>query len=171
MTNEAADVKKSLIKINLSNFISGNSAFLALNNKVLGEAELRSAVVNASVSQFAAIPEIRAFILAYQRNQVHVAQQNGFAGLIMEGRDIGSVVLPQATVRIYLEADALARNQRRKDEGIVDSIVQRDKIDSSRTAAPLICADGAIRIDNTNLSLTEVVEKIEKLILAAGRIS
>ena len=100
-----------------------------------------------------------------------MAQQNGFAGLIMEGRDIGSVVLPQATVRIYLEADALARNQRRKDEGIVDSIVQRDKIDSSRTAAPLICADGAIRIDNTNLSLTEVVEKIEKLILAAGRIS
>ncbi len=164
-------VKKSLSKINLSTFISGNSAFLALNNKVLGEAELRSAVVNASVSQFAAIPEIRAFILAYQRNQVHVAQQNGFAGLIMEGRDIGSVVLPQATVRIYLEADALARNQRRKDEGIVDSIVQRDKIDSSRTAAPLICAEGAIRIDNTNLSLTEVVDKIEKLILAAGRIS
>jgi len=53
----------------------------------------------------------------------------------------------------------------------VDSIVQRDKIDSSRTAAPLICAPGAIRIDNTHLSLSEVVDKIEKLILEAGRIS
>ena len=163
-------VNQSLSKIKLSTFISGNSAYLALNNKVLSETELRSAVVNASVSQFAAIPEVRAFILAYQRNQVLVAQENGFAGLIMEGRDIGSVVLPQATVRIYLEADASARNQRRKDEGIVDSIVQRDKIDSSRTAAPLICAAGALRIDNTNLSLSEVVEKIEKIILAAGQV-
>lgn len=163
-------VCNSLSKIKLSSFISGNSAFLALNNKILGEAELRSAVVNASVSQFAAVPEVRAFILAYQRNQVGVAQQNGFAGLIMEGRDIGSVVLPHATVRIYLEADATARNQRRKDEGIIDSIVQRDKIDSSRAAAPLVCAAGAIRIDNTSLSLSEVVEQIEKIILAAGRI-
>ena len=108
-------VNNSLSKIKLSTFISGNSAFLALNGKVLSEAELRSAVVNASVSQFAAIPEVRAFILAYQRNQVLVAQQNGFAGLIMEGRDIGSVVLPRATLRIYLEADASARNQRRKE--------------------------------------------------------
>ena len=162
-------VKGALSKIKLSTFISGNSAFLSLNNKVLGEAELRSAVVNASVSQFAAIPEVRAFILAYQRNQVQVAEENGFAGLIMEGRDIGSVVLPTATVRIYLEAEASARNQRRKDEGIVDSIVQRDKIDSSRTTAPLVCASGALRIDNTNLSLAAVVEKIEKIILEAGR--
>ena len=112
---------------------------------------------------------MRAFILAYQRNQVQVAEENGFAGLIMEGRDIGSVVLPTATVRIYLEAEASARNQRRKDEGIVDSIVQRDKIDSSRTTAPLVCASGALRIDNTNLSLAAVVEKIEKIILEAGR--
>ena len=163
-------VSSSLTKIKLSTVISGNSAYLALNNNVLSETELRSAVVNASVSQFAAIPEVRTFILAYQRNQVLVAQQSGFSGLIMEGRDIGSVVLPQADVRIYLEADATARNQRRKDEGIVDSIVQRDKIDSSRTAAPLICAAGAIRIDNTNLTLSEVVEKIEKIILEAGRV-
>jgi cytidylate kinase len=48
--------------------------------------------------------------------------------------------------------------------------VQRDKIDSSRTTAPLVCATGAIRIDNTNLSLTEVVAKIEKIILEAGRV-
>jgi 3-phosphoshikimate 1-carboxyvinyltransferase len=163
-------VKNSLSKIKLSTQISGNSAVLVLNDKVLGEGELRSAVVNASVSQFAAIPEVRAFILAYQRDQVVVAQKNGFAGLIMEGRDIGSVVLPHATVRIYLEAEASARNQRRKDEGIVDSIIQRDKIDSSRISAPLVCAEGALRIDNTNLSLAAVVEKIERVILSAGRV-
>jgi 3-phosphoshikimate 1-carboxyvinyltransferase len=168
--DDTVAVKNSLAKIKLSTVISGNSALLSLNNKVLGESELRSAVVNASVSQFAAIPEVRAFILAYQRNQVEVALQNGFTGLIMEGRDIGSIVLPQADVRIYLEAEADARNQRRKDEGIMDSIVQRDKIDSSRTTAPLICAPGAIRIDNTKLSLTEVVEKIEKIISDSGRI-
>jgi cytidylate kinase len=163
-------VNNSLSKIKLSTFISGNSALLALNDKVLGESELRSAVVNASVSQFAAIPEVRAFILAYQRNQVSIAQENGFAGLIMEGRDIGSIVLPHAPVRIYLEADTSARHQRRKDEGIEDSIAQRDQIDSSRSAAPLVCATGATRIDNTNLSLAEVVEKIEKLVLVESRI-
>ena len=167
---DAQAVSGALSKINLSTFISGNSAFLSLNNKVFGETELRSAVVNASVSQFAAIPEVRSFILAYQRNLVLVAEQNGFAGLIMEGRDIGSVVLPQATVRIYLEADATARNQRRKDEGIEDSIIQRDKIDSSRAAAPLVCATGAIRIDNTNLSLSVVVDKIEEIVLTASRV-
>jgi cytidylate kinase len=163
-------VKNSLSKIKLSTQISGNSAVLVLDDKVLSERELRSAVVNASVSQFAAVPEVRAFILAYQRDQVAVAQKNGFAGLIMEGRDIGSVVLPNAHVRIYLEAEAGARNQRRKDEGIIDSVTQRDKIDSSRTSAPLICAEGAVRIDNTNLSLAEVVEKIEKIIISVSRV-
>ena len=167
---DAQAVSASLSDIKLSTIISGNSAILTLNNKVLSDGELRSAVVNASVSQFAAIPEVRAFILAYQRNQVSVAELHGFAGLIMEGRDIGSVVLPQASVRIYLEADTSARNQRRKDEGIEDSITQRDKIDSSRTTAPLVCASGAIRIDNTHLTLSEVVAKIEKLILEAGRV-
>lgn len=165
----SGSIEDSLSKLKLSTIISGNSALIALNNQLLRGDSLRNAEVNAMVSQFAAIPAIRSFVLLYQRAQVELAEKNGFAGLIMEGRDIGSVVLPQATIRVFLEADTQARSQRRKGDGVVDSITQRDHIDSSRATAPLVCPVGAVRVDNTHLSLSEVVSKIETFILAAGR--
>ena len=125
-------------------------------------ASLRSEEVNASVSRFAAIAAVRNALLNYQRSQVALAKTSGFAGLIMEGRDIGSVVLPEASVRVFLEADAQARSSRRANEGQSDAIAQRDQLDSSRTIAPLVCPAGSLRIDNTRLTLDEVVGQIEE---------
>lgn len=166
-----ASVEKALAQFKLGSALRGFSSHCLLNGKIASEAEIRSPEVNAMVSAFAALPVVRNYILNYQRSQVELAQASGFAGLIMEGRDIGSVVLPQATLRIFLEADAEARRLRRSSEGQSDSIAQRDLLDSTRTAAPLICPQGAVRIDNTKLSLAEVVQEIEGLIAPALHVS
>jgi len=116
--------------------------------------------VNAVVSKFAAIPAVRKFLFDYQRAQKNVAREHGFDGLIMDGRDIGSVIFPDADLRIFLTADPAERARRRAAEGIADSISERDKLDSSRKAAPLACPEGAVKIDSTHLTLEQVVEKI-----------
>ncbi|MDR3228526.1 MAG: (d)CMP kinase [Puniceicoccales bacterium] len=151
----------------LGTALEGNSARLAVNGTAPADAALRTPEVNAAVSPFAAVPAVRRFLFDYQRTQPAVAAVHGFAGLIMEGRDIGSVILPDADVRVFLEADTAARAARRAAEGGVDAVAERDKRDSSRATAPLVCPQGAERIDNTHLPLGEVVEKIALLISAA----
>ena len=98
-----------------------------------------------------------------------LGQAAGFAGVIMEGRDIGSVVLPQAEVRVFLQADPVARAQRRAAEGQTDAVAQRDLLDSTRATAPLVCPEGATRIDNTHLPLVEVVAQVKALIQSVAR--
>jgi cytidylate kinase len=116
--------------------------------------------VNENVSHFSAIPEVRAALLDYQRGQADVAQRHGFRGLVMEGRDIGSVIFPQAEFRFFLHADPEERARRRASEGGQDSIRERDRIDSSRKTAPLACPPGAVSIDSTHLTLPQVVAAI-----------
>lgn len=130
---------------------------------------LRTSLVNTHVSRLAAMPAVRAFLLEHQRSQVGLARSAGFAGIIMEGRDIGSVVLPAAEVRVFLEAEVTARSKRRAEEGEIDAIGQRDHLDSSRKLAPLVCPSGAHRIDNTHASLEMVVTEIGALIETAAR--
>ena len=128
--------------------------------------EIRNDKVNAVVSRFASIPEVRRFLFEYQRRQKDVARERGFAGLIMDGRDIGSVIFPDADLRIFLTADPEARARRRAAEGIADSVAERDKLDASRKTAPLACPEGAVKIDSTHLTLEEVVAKISAMISA-----
>lgn len=85
--------------------------------------------------------------------------------MIMEGRDIGSVIFPDANIRIFLDADESTRALRRAKEGIEDSIAKRDKLDKSRKTAPLVCPEGAVYIDTSNMSKSEVVQKTLALIL------
>ncbi|MDR1496800.1 MAG: (d)CMP kinase [Puniceicoccales bacterium] len=153
--------------ITTGTLLCGNSARLTINGTAPDAADLRSPAVNAAVSPFAAVPAVRHFLFAYQRSQVATARTHGFHGLIMEGRDIGSVILPDAHLRIFLEADPAARAARRAAEGGIDSIVTRDQTDSSRSTAPLLCPPGAIRIDNTHVPLASVVDQIAALIDAA----
>ncbi len=159
----------ALPTLQLGTKITGHSAQLTLSGWVPMDAELRSPEVNASVSRFAAMSEVRHFLFAYQRSQVEVARSAGFSGIIMEGRDIGSIIMPDAEVRIFLEADAQARTARRAAEGQADAVLSRDQQDASRSAAPMVCAEGATRIDNTTLSLLAVVEKVGQLIAQARR--
>ncbi len=144
------------------------SSVLTLDEVAPPDESLRSPVVNAAVSKVAALPAVRAFLLEYQRAQVAVARSHGFAGVIMEGRDIGSVVLPDAEVRIFLEADASARALRRAAEGQSDQVSQRDHLDATRKTAPLVCPAGAYRLDNTHLPLEAVVAEISSLVRAVA---
>ncbi|MEI7800871.1 MAG: (d)CMP kinase, partial [Opitutaceae bacterium] len=125
--------------------------------------EIRGQTVNDHVSHYAAIPAVRQKLLSYQRGQVAVAQQHGFRGLVMEGRDIGSVIFPAADYRFFLHADPIERAKRRAREGQLDSIAERDRLDSSRKASPLVSPTGAIDIDSTFLTLEQVVEKMAAL--------
>lgn len=144
--------------------IEQRSARLCINGRVFADAEIRSPEVNASVSGFAAIQAVRDFLFRYQRDQVQVARDHeSFEGLIMEGRDIGSVILPTADYRFFLFADEAARKNRRIQDGQIDSIAERDKRDSERKHAPLVCPPGAIRIDTGQLNLQEVVDYICKI--------
>jgi CMP/dCMP kinase len=123
--------------------------------------EIRSAEVNAAVSPVSAVPAVRTRLLDLQRQAI------GEGGIVVEGRDIGSVVWPQAEVKVYLSADPDARAERRAaEEGGTDlastqqSLLERDRIDSGRATAPLTMADGAVHVDSTHLTLDEVIETI-----------
>lgn len=129
---------------------------------------IRGADVTGSVSPVSAVPEVRARLLELQR-QIIAAD----GGIVVEGRDIGSTVAPEAPVKVYLTADAVARAERRAaEEGGADvsqtqqSLLARDKIDSGRTASPLVMAEGAVHIDTTPYSLVEVIDQVVALVEA-----
>ena len=93
------------------------------------------------------------------------AKENNFKGMIMEGRDIGSVIFPDADVRIFLDADEETRAKRRANEGISDSIKKRDELDKNRKTAPLKQPEGADLIDTSHMTKEQVVQKTLSLIL------
>jgi cytidylate kinase len=109
--------------------------------------QLRSQEINANVSVIAAIPEVREKLIDLQRAYL----QN--SSVVMEGRDIGSVVFPDTPYKIYVDASEEVRAARRVDMGEVDSISKRDAADSKRTTAPLVVADGATVLDNSDLTI------------------
>ena len=129
---------------------------------------IRTPDVTASVSQVSAVPVVRRQMVQRQR-EIGI---NG--GVVMDGRDIGSVVFPNAEVKIYLIADITERARRRMEdlnaagesvsvEEMVSRISERDTLDSEREASPLIKPDGAVEIDTTDLSIDEQVAQIVKL--------
>ncbi|MBE7539030.1 MAG: (d)CMP kinase [Opitutaceae bacterium] len=164
-------VESALTRLSLGTQVTGSEASLEVNGRIPGT-EIRSPEVNASVSHFAALPAVRSTLLQYQRGQADVARRLGFRGLLMEGRDIGSVIFPDADLRFYLHADPEERARRRAEQGQADSITERDRLDSSRKTAPLTISPGAIAIDSTHLSLEQVVFQVSARIaekLQTGR--
>lgn len=159
-----ANVRAELTDLHLGTQLAGRSAQLTIGGDPVPEADLRSDAVNAAVSHFAALPEVRAALLPYQRGLADLARLRGFRGLVMEGRDIGSVIFPHADLRIYLHADPAERARRRAREGQLDAVVERDRLDSSRENSPMMCPAGAVAIDTSHLALPAVVERISALI-------
>jgi cytidylate kinase len=151
--------------LTLGTRLNGRSAVLVIDGRVAGD-EIRSREVNDAVSHFAAIPDLRAALLTYQRGLAGVARSHNFRGLVMEGRDIGSVIFPEADFRFFLHADTVERERRRADQGQTDQIRERDRLDSSRTASPLRCPPGATSINTTHVSLDQVVEQMAAAIAA-----
>ncbi|MBU3691906.1 MAG: ribosome biogenesis GTPase Der [Candidatus Nanopelagicaceae bacterium] len=130
--------------------------------------EIRSAEITSAVSRISAWPELRAHLLTLQRKIIDSAKN----GIVVEGRDIGTVVAPNAQLKIWLQADINARAIRRDLENqernigtlgksqMAESLSQRDALDSNRTNSPLKKAEDAIIVDSTDLTLDETVEYI-----------
>jgi GTPase len=130
---------------------------------------IRSNEVTDHVSVISALPEIRAELLKLQRSIISKAD----LGIVVEGRDIGTVVCPEAALKIYLTADIAARAGRRDAEladlsqGVEQvgaSLAQRDEIDSTRATSPLAPAFDAVHIDSTTLTLQETIDRIWEIL-------
>jgi cytidylate kinase len=127
--------------------------------------EIRSREVTTAVSAVAANSGVRTELVRRQRNW---ANQRG--GGVLEGRDIGSVVFPDAELKLYLTAAPRVRAERRVAEAggdveeMTEAIELRDQYDRSRADGPLVEADGSIVVDTTGLSIDEVLERIERLL-------
>ena len=136
--------------------INKNKAKIQIDGMKFESEDLRSTNVNQYVSHFAAIPTLRKLLFDYQRSHVNQAQTLGYLGVILEGRDIGTKILPDADLKIFLHADAETRINRRLKDGESDSIEYRDELDSQRESAPLACADDALKINTAEHSVEEV---------------
>ena len=147
--------------------ISFDAEGIILNGKHI-EDHIRSMEVNENVSRVSAISAVRKKLVLEQR------RMSANKGVVMDGRDIGTVVFPDAELKIFMTADVDIRVERRKKEleskGMVESkelikqnLIERDKIDSSRKDSPLRKADDAIEIDTSQLTLNQQVDKIVQL--------
>jgi cytidylate kinase len=141
------------------------SVRVLLDGVVLGE-ELRSAAVNRAVSPVSAVPAVREQLVALQRAVI------GLGGVVAEGRDVGTVVWPQAEVKVFLTADAAERARRRRGGGGTDgesaaALERRDRIDAGRATAPTRAAPDALVIDSTNRAPDDVVAQVVALVAAA----
>lgn len=123
---------------------------------------LRGEAINANVSAISAIPEVRDRLVKLQRDYLD------HTSVIMEGRDIGSVVFPDTPFKIYIDADEDVRAARRTDVGEVDSVAKRDAADSARTTAPLIIAEGAVVLDTSHHSIESGVEAAIEILKQQG---
>jgi cytidylate kinase len=128
---------------------------------------IRGPDVTGHVSLVAAVPRVRELLVMLQRDTVEASP----GGIVVEGRDIGSAVVPDAPVKVYLVADPAARAARRAAElGVLDAtateadLARRDQIDSTRAASPLAKATDAVEIDGTHLTLDQVVDTIVALV-------
>ncbi|HRD08557.1 MAG: (d)CMP kinase [Saprospiraceae bacterium] len=162
--NELA-VYDALNHISIKFVREGDQNVLYCNGQPL-KAELRSMEVSNKVSEISAIPEVRVKMVTLQ-------QQMGSNGAVMDGRDIGTVVFPEADFKFFLVADPAVRAQRRFDElkeknenisleEVMANLAHRDHIDSTREHSPLRKAADAIEIDNTHLNKEEQIEVILK---------
>jgi cytidylate kinase len=131
---------------------------------------IREGDVTLAASRVSMHPRVREILVARQR------EMGAQGGVVMEGRDIGTAVFPQAEVKVFLDADARIRAERRvaqngshtpeEAQRIVDDLVLRDQRDRTRAVSPLVPAADAVILDTTHLSIDEVVAQVELLALA-----
>lgn len=143
--------------------------------------EIRGRVVTSAVSAVSAIAEVRATLVARQREIIDEVVLTG-GGIVVEGRDIGTVVAPAAPLKVYLTASAAVRARRRTDqdraagrrvdlEHTLDDVRRRDTLDSTRAASPLRAALDAVTVDNSELDIEATVEALLRLVVERGLIA
>ena len=165
---ELDKIEKVLENINIEFKKEDEKELVFLNGKDVSS-EIRSTMVNTNVAKFAAVKIIRDKMTPMQR------EMGKTTDIIMEGRDIGTVVFPDANVKIYLDCSLEERARRRflqnQEKGIettyeevLESIKERHRLETEREVAPFVQAEDAVYVDSTNLTIEEVVEKIANII-------
>jgi cytidylate kinase len=157
--NDKSAIAKWTADSSFDGKLSGSEFHLLINDVDLTQ-HLHEERVNAEVSRVSTVPEVRRVALERMRD---CASKHD---LVVEGRDIGSVVFPETPYKFYIDASPEVRAQRRAAQGHRDQIAQRDQADSSRVASPLMVPKDAEVIDTSNLSIEAVVEKIVSRLLA-----
>lgn len=167
ISNEA-EIKELALKTSIELKQSNSELKTYLNGKDVSD-EIRLPEINQIISKISAYPEIRKIMVEKQRKLAE------HGGIVMDGRDIGTVVLPNAEIKIYMKAELSERAKRRFEElqkkgvnfditEIENEIANRDQIDSNRAASPLKPANDAIIIDTSNLTIEEQTNKCLDLV-------
>ncbi|VGO11795.1 Cytidylate kinase [Pontiella desulfatans] len=161
---DSAEVIDCMLNAEWDFFVQDGAAVFSIDGDVPVQ-ELRGKDVRESVADVASIPEVRKFVVE------SLQSLENFGSLVMEGRDIGTVVFPDSPYKFYLDADPEERAMRRyrelvaagedeKAHEVMESLKKRDKIDSTRKTDPLVVAPGAQVIDSTSMTLEEVVQTV-----------
>jgi cytidylate kinase len=130
---------------------------------------IRDADVSDAASRVSVHPRVRQWMVKHQR------EMGKLGGVVMEGRDIGTKVFPDADIKIFLDASEAIRAERRikqvdavndptRARQVVEQMMQRDQRDTTRKVSPLIAAEDAVRLDTTNLAIEDVIRRIEKIV-------
>jgi len=165
------EVVRALDQIHVTFNVNAKNKSEAFLNGLSVEKEIRSMRVSEMVSQVSAIKEVRVAMVEQQR------RMGRERAVVMDGRDIGTVVFPQAELKLFMRADLLVRAFRRQKEllernqmvdldDVMENIVQRDHIDTTRTESPLRQADDAVQIDTTHISFDEQVDEVVRMALS-----
>lgn len=137
-------------------------------NDTVVDGPIRGPEVTGSVSAVAAVPAVRSAMVAQQRDIIREARET--TGIVVEGRDIGTVVVPNAVLKVFLTASEAVRAHRRSHQDASDTrltaahLARRDRLDSTRATSPLRPADDAVVLDSTGLGVDEVVVRIRELL-------
>ena len=167
-----AEVTRLLPEMQVELCYRNGEQHVMLNGEDLGQ-KIREPEISMYASAVSALPSVRAFLLDMQRN---IARHQS---VVMDGRDIGTVILPDAEIKIFLSASSEARAQRRYREltekgisttyeDVLRDMEERDRNDAGRTVAPAIPAADAVKMDNSHMTVEENVEAILQLIRERG---
>ena len=164
------EISRALDQIHVTFKVNSRNKSETYLNGLIVEKEIRSMRVSAAVSEVSAIKEVRVAMVEQQR------RMGREKAVVMDGRDIGTVVFPQAELKLFMKADLLVRAFRRQKElldrnqlvdldDVVENIIQRDHIDTTRAESPLRQADDAVMIDTTHISFDEQVDEVVRMAL------
>lgn len=151
---DAAAVREKAAGIRLESPVVDGQTQVSVNGRLLTTEDLNSDPVNRGVSLVARVPEVRERLVADQRALCLLGP------LVMEGRDIGSVVFPDSPLKFYIDASEEVRASRRRAQGHNDQVAERDRLDSTRKTSPLVVPEGAVVIDNSHLTLEQAVQAV-----------
>ena len=152
--NDQESVRQAAASLTIDSPVIDGQTQVSIAGKALTQDDLNSDPVNRGVSLVARVPEVRARLVADQRALASLGP------LVMEGRDIGSVVFPDSPLKFYIDASEEVRASRRSAQGHTDQVAERDRLDSTRKTSPLVVPEGAIVIDNSHLTLEQAVQAV-----------